>query len=86
MSIGLCERVKEQDTALLERTLPVLQQRLHKTGAALTDCGLVSERLQEWFVQRKGVGSLEFGVTENKLEWKTLMKYVNEQKQNYTQF
>nr|XP_022321590.1 AUGMIN subunit 5-like [Crassostrea virginica]XP_022321591.1 AUGMIN subunit 5-like [Crassostrea virginica]XP_022321592.1 AUGMIN subunit 5-like [Crassostrea virginica] len=48
---GLCERVKEQDRALLERTLPVLQQRLHKTGAALTDCGLVSERLQEWWEQ-----------------------------------
>uniref|UniRef100_K1QU28 HAUS augmin-like complex subunit 5 n=1 Tax=Magallana gigas TaxID=29159 RepID=K1QU28_MAGGI len=47
---GLCERVKDQDKALLERTLPVLQQRLHKTGAALTDCSMVSERIQEWQV------------------------------------
>lgn len=48
--LGLCERVKDQDKALLERTLPVLQQRLHKTGAALTDCSMVSERIQEWQV------------------------------------
>lgn len=48
---GLCERVKDQDKALLERTLPVLQQRLHKTGAALTDCSMVSERIQEWWEQ-----------------------------------
>ncbi|XP_056012631.1 uncharacterized protein LOC125679212 [Ostrea edulis] len=47
----LCERVKEQDKSLLERTLPVLQQRLHKTGAALTDCNSLSERLQEWWEQ-----------------------------------
>ncbi|XP_062584944.1 uncharacterized protein LOC134246567 [Saccostrea cucullata] len=68
----LCERVREQDKALLERSLPVLQQRLHRTGAALTDCHTVSERLQEWWDQ-----PAQYTVPWVKVDQNTLQQWQN---------
>lgn len=88
--VGLCERVKEQDKALLERTLPVLQQRLHKTGAALTDCSMVSERIQEWqvlFYYRSTRGHFQLGIFSsfineiiNKISLKCKQNYIKNEK------
>lgn len=48
--LDLCKRVHEHDQELLDKMLPLLNQRINCTGKALADCVQVKDTINQWFV------------------------------------
>ncbi|VDI69247.1 HAUS augmin-like complex subunit 5 [Mytilus galloprovincialis] len=47
----LCKNVHEHDQKLLDKMLPLLNQRINSTGKALADCVHVKDTINEWWNQ-----------------------------------
>lgn len=47
----LCKNVHEHDQKLLDKMLPLLNQRINSTGKALADCVHVKDTISEWWNQ-----------------------------------
>ncbi|XP_052073001.1 uncharacterized protein LOC127711078 isoform X6 [Mytilus californianus] len=47
----LCRNVHEHDQKLLDKMLPLLNQRINSTGKALADCVHVKDTISEWWNQ-----------------------------------
>lgn len=47
----LYDMAVENDRKLIERSLPVIQQRINRTGQALSDCIRVKDEINEWWDQ-----------------------------------
>ena len=46
----LCKSVREQDERQLQKSLPVLQNKLSKTATAISDCLNTKDIAQAWYV------------------------------------
>lgn len=47
----LCKNVHEHDQKLLDKMLPLLNQRINSTGKVLADCVHVKDTISEWWNQ-----------------------------------